>query len=176
MSTWKPIPGYEGLYEISDAGEVRSLDRVVARLTPTGNAGTRHYFAKTKTIYSDRDGYSCVSLCKGGVQKPYRVSRLVLTAFEQPSKPGEEACHKNHDKLDNSIRNLRWGTRQENEDDKTSSGRRPRNTINKLTASDVALAKKLRLDGLTYKEIGKVLSCHLSNVWLIVKGATWQQT
>lgn len=173
---WLPIPGYEGLYEVSNQGRVRSLDRSVRRSITNEKAGMRWYRGKLKTVYFDNHGYPSVSLCKNSKQLPYRVSRLVLMAFHSIPFAGAEACHKNHDRSDNRIENLHWGTRQENEDEKTTSGRRPMTTVNKVTPESATLARILYAKGWSQKALSRVLSCHLSNISLIVRGKTWQQT
>lgn len=173
---WLPIPGYEGLYEVSNQGRVRSLDRSVPRISRRGNMGVRWYRGKMKTIYADKDGYPTVSLCKGSRQLALRVSRLVLLTFVGPPFTGAEACHKNHVRSDNRPENLHWGTRQENEDEKTTSGRRPMTTVNKVTPESATLARILYAKGWSQKSLSRVLSCHLSNISLIVRGKTWQQT
>jgi hypothetical protein len=96
----------------------------------------------------------------------------VLTAFKgAPCGVANEAMHLDHDISNNRADNLAWGTRQENEDQKTEAGRR--STWAKLTANDVASIHQMRVKGATLKEIGMKFNTHLSNVSLILKGTTW---
>lgn len=170
---WRDVVGYEGLYEVSSAGAIRSLTRTV-------RSGNQHgpmlktYQGRDKAIYTDPDGYQGIALCKDGIQKTCRVSRLVLSAFVGAPGVGEEACHVDHDQANNALDNLHWGTRQANEDEKTASGRRPASTVNKLTMDDaVAIREKWTL-GASYKQLAAEFKTHHTNVWLIVKGKTWQ--
>lgn len=106
---WKDIPGYEGYYQASDQGRIRSLDRVV----PHRTLGSVKRQGSEMTQYQDRDGYMKVKLSKGGRKKVCSVHRLVLLAFEgEPN--GRVCCHNNGARSDNRRENLRWGTPKEN--------------------------------------------------------------
>lgn len=99
---WKPISGYEGLYEVSNLGNVRSLD----------------YRCTGKTcLLMPREngrGYLRVDLCKDGKQRHFPVHRLVAQAFI-PNPLGKPTVnHKNEIKTDNSVDNLEWMTVSEN--------------------------------------------------------------
>src|SRR5699024_11530919 len=74
---WLPVPGYEGLYEISDSGRVRSVDRWYVR------ADSRKYFVKGKTLQQcvTSNGYLTVTLRKNGKTRREYMHRLVLYAF-----------------------------------------------------------------------------------------------
>ena len=104
---WLPVIGYEGLYEVSDLGNVRSLHRSCRpRLrgdlltpAPTGGASPR----------------LCVVLYKDGAKKTRLVLHLVLEAFIGPRPPGREACHGPGGALDNRLVNLSWGTPEQNQ-------------------------------------------------------------
>lgn len=173
MSTVKPIPGYEGLYEITDGGQVRSCERRVPSANRFGPM-LKLCRAKPKATYLDRDGYVAVSLCKDGQQRSYRVSRLVLAAFDRSAAPGDEACHRNHDKADNSIGNLEWGSRQQNEDAKTQAGRRPATTVSGLTAQDASEIRSLKAQRCSYRDIADKYGLHWTSIYNVVKGKTWR--
>lgn len=120
---WLAVPGYEGLYEVSDIGEVRSRDRKC-----NGNTSG---IARGKLLrgYIDRDGYRIVSLSsKGGVKQKFRAHRLVLEAFVGPCPEGCLARHLNGNPLDNWVENLAWGTPTENSADMIRHGTFRRST------------------------------------------------
>ena len=110
MEQWKPIRGYEGLYEVSDQGRVRSLDRVLR-----GSSGMAEvHWGKIRKL-SIRSKYMFVGLHKDGVTTSYDVHRLVADAFVAGRTGGRnEVNHKNLNKLDNRAVNLEWVTRVEN--------------------------------------------------------------
>ena len=107
---WRQVPGFEGSYEVSDAGQVRSLDRQV--VTRTG--GTRNIQGKTLSPAKTSRGYVTVGLFKDGQVTVRGVHRIVLEAFVGPCPEGMEACHGNDIGTDNRLENLRWGTHLEN--------------------------------------------------------------
>lgn len=113
---WRPVVGYEGLYEVSDHGRVRSLDRI----TRTGN-GDRLYRSRFLEGYISL-GYRRVALTRGGKSVHYLVHRLVLEAFVGPCPDGMEGCHNNGDRADARLSNLRWDTRLANIRDKFEHG------------------------------------------------------
>ena len=116
---WKPIVGYEGVYEVSDQGKVRSLDRIVHSITG------KKYLCKGKILKDTpgSHGYPTVSLSKNSKIKRACVHRLVLETFIGLPKAGFEACHNNGTRSDNRLSNLRWGTSSENTQDVKRHGR-----------------------------------------------------
>lgn len=113
-NAWKQVVGFEGLYEISDTGTVRSLSRRV----PTKGNGTRIVRGRILNPAPDRNGYIRVQLFKNGVCVRAMAHRLVLEAFVGPCPEGCEACHGNGIPADNRIENLRWGTAKDNASDR----------------------------------------------------------
>jgi len=114
MERWLSVPGYEGKYEVSDHGRVRSLDRLDSR-------GRR----RTGALLVGRPqhhGHLVVALYSEGSRRDFSVHHLVLTAFVGPRPNGMEACHWNDDSSDNRLANLRWDTRSANTRDSVRNG------------------------------------------------------
>lgn len=113
MEIWKPIPSYEGKYEVSNLGRVKSLARHRTICNRWGE--TRNYLYPEKMLrQADRgNGYLFVGLCSNSNVKYFSIHRLVLIAF-QGEKKGMFACHNNGKKHDNCLENLRWDTPQNN--------------------------------------------------------------
>lgn len=124
---WLPVVGYEGYYEVSDLGRVRSLDGVSYR---ADGFGRRVRGRVLKQTLNPRDERWMVSLCRWYPCRQRRrvffVHRLVLEAFEGPCPPGMESCHNNGDRQDNRRSNLRWGTKPSNAQDTLRHGRNER--------------------------------------------------
>ena len=99
---WKPVVGYEGLYECSNMGNVRSLNY---RHTNT---------IKTLSPSINKDGYIRVHLWKNCKGKVLAVHRLVAEAFVPNPNNKPQIDHINTDKTDNRVENLRWVTKKEN--------------------------------------------------------------
>lgn len=124
--TWRPIVGYEGLYEVSDMGRVRSVDRTVWRDGP--QYSTPHqltYRGQLISLQRQMLGYVGVVLWKGGQPRSLRVHRLVLEAFVGAQPGGMETLHGNGVRHDNRLVNLRWGTWEENYADRVRHGTAP---------------------------------------------------
>lgn len=107
---WKPIPGYEGLYEVSSFGRVRSLDRWVKY----SNGKLRLHKGKILILNKTKCGYYIIGLCIKQSKKYYLVHRLVYEAFNGKIPEGYEVNHINEDKTDNRLENLNLMTRKEN--------------------------------------------------------------
>lgn len=102
---WKPIKGYEGLYEVSSQGDIKS----VSRTNRSGRSyGKRTIGGKFLHQITDKDGYKTVCLCKNGVKKQFRVHRLIAVAFLDNSEKLPIVNHKNENKADNRVSNLEW--------------------------------------------------------------------
>ena len=106
---WRPIIGYEGIYEVSDAGRVRSLPRIVGGRLP---GSKRQWAGRVMRLDANPRGRLAVQLSCEGVLRKRMVHELVLEAFTGlPAPPGRDGRHRNDDPSDNRIENLEWGTR-----------------------------------------------------------------
>ena len=101
MEEWKDIKGYEGLYQVSNLGRVKSLCR-------NEEGHTKSYCRKEKILKPAKTHYLFVCLCKNGVKKNYRIHRLVAETFLPNPNGYKEVNHKTEDKTDNSVENLEW--------------------------------------------------------------------
>lgn len=132
---WKAVVGFEGYYEVSDQGRVRSLDRIdgQGRNWP-GRMMKPQKHGPAKGVYLH------ASLCVEG-QKTYPlIHRLVLEAFKGPCPADHESAHANGQHADNRFSNLEWKTSKHNAADRVvhgTSGRGEANARAKLTARAV---------------------------------------
>lgn len=102
---WKDIPNFEGVYQASNKGRIRSLAHTVEVKTKNGS----YFRHKEGRILSPHmQNYMRVSLSSCGTSKSYLVHRLVAETFLGAPKDGCEVDHINENKRDNSIENLRW--------------------------------------------------------------------
>lgn len=111
---WKPIKGYEGLYEVSNLGRIKSLGY--------SYIGSNQYGAKTHRIIKpcikktriNNNGYERVSLTKERKAKEYFVHRLVAIAFIDKTDDKNVVNHKDFNRTNNKAENLEWVTSSEN--------------------------------------------------------------
>ena len=111
MEIWKDIKGYEGKYQISNKGRVKSL----------GNNKTKKEKIRDGKI--DNRGYKRISLCKNGKEKKYSIHRLVAQAFLPNPDNLPVVNHKDENKLNNNVENLEWCTQEYNVNYSGSNGR-----------------------------------------------------
>lgn len=121
MAEWRPLPCRPDCYEVSDAGMVRSIDRIV--LTANGRREPRRgkLLKQALTHY----GHLRVYLYVDGKNVTRLVHQLVLEAFVGPRPVGLDTRHRNGDPTDNRLENLVYGTRRENTLDKINHGNHP---------------------------------------------------
>lgn len=114
---WKPVVGYEGSYEVSDQGHVRSLDRFNSR-------GHRIRGGVLKPA-PDHSGHLHLRLSRDARSQGAYVHALVLAAFIGTRPIGQEACHNDGNPQNNRLDNLRWDSRSENARDRVRHGTHP---------------------------------------------------
>ncbi|WP_204236170.1 NUMOD4 motif-containing HNH endonuclease [Mammaliicoccus sciuri] len=166
---WKAIPGYEGHYEVSDLGRVRSVDKEV-------DNGKGRYFKKGRVLKQSisNKGRPVVSLCKNRKKYTKHTHSLVALAFIGERPEGYDVCHIDGNVLNNKLSNIRFDTRSQNQIDiyrygnKSSSG--------KLSVDKVLEIRRLYSTG-NYKqiELAKKFNVGQDNISLIVnrKTFTW---
>lgn len=141
---WRGVPGYEGYYEVSDQGRVKSLDRKIN--VKTGKRALKEKILRPSEL---SNGYYIVGLSRNGRSTTKYVHKLVAEAFldHVPCKYKEIVDHINHDKKDNRVDNLRVVSPRENAS----------NTSKKYTSQYVGVSKKgtrwasaISFDGVKY--------------------------
>ena len=172
IERWRPVPGWEGFYEVSDHGRVRSLDRVVAN--GTGMARKRGRIMRT---FICRSGYPSVKLAQQERREGPMVHRLVLDAFVGPCPPGHETRHLNGRPTDNALANLAWGLPTENAADRRAHGthregeRLPQSRFTDATALQ---ALRMHATGATYGQVAEAFGVRPTTVAALVIRRTWK--
>lgn len=110
FEVWKDIPGYEGAYQVSNTGFVRSLPRNFVNT----RGERRSLPGKILDYRKARHGYAMASLYRQMKFKNFKVHRLVAAAFLENPDDKPEVNHKNLNKSDNRVENLEWVTPKEN--------------------------------------------------------------
>lgn len=115
MEVWEPIKNYEGFYEISNLGNIKSLSRIIL------NRGINPFLSKEKIIKQNlHKGYFYVTLCKNGKPKIFLVHQLIAIAFlnHTPNCYVLSVNHKDFNKQNNNLENLEVVTVRENSNQK----------------------------------------------------------
>lgn len=165
---WKDIPGYEGKYQASSLGRIRSLDRV---LTCIGQKQrTYQRFMKGRILRPGRfckSGHVSVVLGHGSDGSP--VHQLVALTFLGACPESMEILHNNGDPTDNRIVNLRYGTRTDNILDVLRQGGRWR----KLTVDDVEAIRFGDFCGIPSKELSLMFDVSYGTIRKIITGRSF---
>lgn len=166
---WRAVTGYEGLYEVSRFGEVRSLPR------QTPQAGIRGGRVLKQII--NNYGYPVVNLCREGCPRMFLVHRLVLEAFAGPCPDGQEALHGQDGRAQASLSNLRWGTHVQNQGSDRqrdgTTGRGERCGVAKLTWDQVCRIRERVASGEKQVAVARDYDIDPSNVSYIVNRKSW---
>lgn len=171
---WLPIKEYSGVYEVSDMGRVRSIDRSIT----TSNSETKFVHGKIIRVSKNPHGYSVVKLSRNGTVKHYQVHRLVLLSFLGRENSKTVANHKNSNRNDNRLTNLEWVTQAQNMRHMVESGRSlkgEKNKSAKLTPCEVEKIKSYYKKGTeTHRSIAKKFNVSHNCIGLILRGETWK--
>ena len=166
---WKDVPGYEGLYQVSSLGRVRSVDRYIKY------SNGREVFTKGKMLsltLSKGNERLQVSLCKNGKAEKTRPYVLVMLAFVGECPDNMEICHINGVKTDDRLENLKYDTRSENRIDNYRYG--SKNNRGKLSIEDVIEIRKLYKTGdYTQVDIAKMYNVKHYTIGRIIKKETF---
>ena len=170
---WRPIEGYDGAYEVSNYGNIRSLDRYIS------GAFDSKRFIKGVEIKSclTGNGYLGFNLVKDGKSKTSKVHRVVANAFIENEHNKPEVNHKDGNKHNNNVSNLEWVTVGENQSHAYKIGLRDgkgmKNPSAKLNDRTVLNILKALSKGVTAKKIAKALCVSESTIGRIKKGQKW---
>ena len=113
---WKDIPGYEGLYQVSTMGRVRSLDVIQEYRYMDGRSSKRLHKGRILKPYAFVDGFLTVTLYKEGVREVFLVHRLVATMFLENPKGYKMVSFRDKNKYNLKLENLMWGRKGKRND------------------------------------------------------------
>jgi len=178
VEEWRDIMGYEGYYQVSNHGRVRSLDRTVPHI----NGGIKNIKGKLLAQFKLPTGYKQINLCRTGIQRCQEyVHTLVLITFNGlPPTPTHECNHKNGVKSDNHINNLEWVTHSENMIHAHHTLNIHRARGESVNGAKLTEAKVLKIRGLyttgdyTQKELAIAFEVGQSSIGDVINRISWQ--
>ena len=165
---WKDIPEYEGCYQASTMGRIRSVDRKV--VFKDGRTKILDGQILKPTNYKDRDLRT--NLNKNGNKKQYTVHRLIMLTFKGERPEGMDICHTNGDFKDNRLKNLRYDTSSQNSIDMYRYG--SKSGGGKLFVGQVLEIRRLHATGnYKRKDLAKMFDVHEVTIGKIINRKTF---
>ena len=163
---WKPVKDFEGMYEVSDTGLIKSLAR-------SNGHGSRNEDKQRRTKIGK--GYESVALCKDHKIKHYLVHRVVAEAFIPNPKNHPQVNHIDGNKLNNNVENLEWCTHQYNQLHARQNGLMggERGNTSKLTERDVRAIRRI-YPKLNTRELAKAFDVGQPAICNIINKKTWK--
>ena len=168
---WRDIPGYEGIYQVSNLGRMKSMDRI----DPLG----RHRRERLKVPTPSQFGYLLVTVCKNAEAKRCSLHSLVMLAFVGERPHGYDINHINGDKTDNSVANLEYCSTSHNIAHSYANGfqvsiKGERQHNAKLNEDTVREIRRRHENGEQQKTLAGEYAVSTTVIWNIVHRHTWK--
>lgn len=172
---WKPVVNFEGLYEVSNLGRVRSVDHMCV----TKGGHERMVKGRIRALCNSSRGYKHVNLTDGSHRgmKTRKVHQLVLEAFVGPKPHGAVCRHLDGNRTNNCLANLAWGTAAENSADAIKHGTLAHGLSNfqtKLTEADVRLIRMVLRTGVPMTRLALIHGVSDQTIRNVKMGLTWR--
>lgn len=179
---WKDIPEYEGYYQVSNLGRVKSLDRIVEAIFMGKKKKPVIRKGRILIPAQHTDGHMRVNPCINSKVKISFVHRLVLFAFVPNPDNLPVCCHNDGNPTNNRVENLRWGTCYDNYWDMHkhgvwNPGVHPKGAEipwAKLNEEKVREIRKLNAEGISQRKLGKIFGVSHSVIRNIIIGKKWK--
>lgn len=179
VEIWKDVVGYEGFYQVSNLGRVKSLHRYFNRIYCNGTNIQREVPERILPLRDSIKKYSRAFLCKGRIKKNFLVHRLVAVAFIANPENKLEVNHINCNKKDNRVSNLEWTSYSENRKHAVENGRMryalgEKSGSSKLSESQIKEIRLKHKNGETGKNIAMYFNVTPSTIYSILNNITWK--
>lgn len=165
---WRAVPGYEGCYEVSNLGNVRSVTRW---------SNGRLLNGKPMSPVLDSHGYATVRFYKEGVGTRHKLHRIVCRAFHGEPAEGQQAAHLDGDRSNARSDNLTWASQSENESHKKAHGTAntgQRHGMARLTQEAVENVRTRAAAGENLSALAREFGISTGHCSDIAKGKKWK--
>lgn len=178
MENWTKLvgyPEYEESYEVSDSGNIRSVDRLIV-----DSIGRKTFYKGTLLQPSkNRSGYMMINFRLNGSKLPVVIHRVVAKAFVDKVEGKDYVNHKDGDKENNKKENLEWCTSKENKEHSIKLGTTKirfgeQSPNNKLTSTQVIDIKERLINKETYKSIAEIFNVNYGTIGAIKNKLIWK--
>lgn len=169
---WRAISEYEGFYEASSDGKVRSINRIVRY-----KDGSSRKWPKLELKQGLSNGYKQIFLSKNGKSRAFKVHNIILFAFLGFKSSSMTVNHKDGNKFNNKLSNLEYITMLDNVRHGFKNGLMAvgsNNNLSKLTDAQVIAIRYLSRSGMKPTDIATNFKITYQNVWLIVNRKSWR--
>lgn len=172
VEEWKPVVGFEGSYEVSNFGRVKSVDRIAISNRKEGSV-ERRLRGRLLRPGAQKPGHLTVAIGRGNSRL---VHVLVLEAFAGPRPDGMDALHRDDNPTNNRFDNLRWGTRSDNLFDAVRNGGKARGekVWNSKLTDDAVRFIKARAQDQSMSSLARQFGVTISAVRQVLRGNTWR--
>jgi hypothetical protein len=171
---WKDVPNYEGYYQVSNLGRIKSLPKVTSF-----GIGHINWVEKILKPSRDKDGYFCFVSCIDYKKVTHKIHQIVLLSFGFDRPLDSVVCHNDGNRSNNRLTNLRWGTCKENRQDQIKHGNDDRGEKSKNAKLKNIEAKEIRKKYSTGKylqrELGKKYGVSQGTISFIVRNITFKE-
>lgn len=170
---WRNVAGYEGHYEVSNLGRIKSMDRILQNK----NGKRCRWKARIMTPGKDKCGYEHLSLNLNGKRQPLQVHRIVATAFIPNPENKPQINHIDCRKANNAASNLEWSTHDENIQHAVKNSLHRRGAENgnaKLTESSVSeMRSKYKTGKFSQADLGREYGIAATTICQILSRKRW---
>lgn len=177
QEVWRNIRGYEGIYQVSNLGRIKSLERFfIKNRRGGGNRMAVHQPEKIRFPSHDKDGYLKISFWSNGIATYNTVHRVVAIYFLNNDNGYPQVLHKDDNPNNPRWDNLEWGTQSKNIQDAANKGRGFRgdkNGMAKLKNEDVPEIRKLISKGFSFNKIASLYNVSKSTIKSIRNKRNW---
>jgi len=166
---WKDVEGFEGYYQVSSEGRLKSLERTIKV------RGFERFIDEKILVWTmDRRGYHRVLVSKKGKQSNRAAHRLVATAFIPNPENKKTVNHKNGIKTDNRVENLEWNTNYENIGHAIANELIKKGVKKRKLSIDQVKEIKYGCHNMLHREIAAMYGINQDSIWSIRSGKTWK--